>query len=86
MNRPAAIGISVAALAVLIAIIGGGWWIKLNFFEAGAYVVTESADVDYATRLKVRGTDLRVYEFTPQSAPHMTCAFVAGENKGDMEC
>lgn len=77
-----AIGIVVS----IATVVGFGWWAKATYFEAGAFVVTEGKDVDYSTRLKVRGTDLRVYEFTPQSAPHVSCIFIAGENKGDMEC
>jgi hypothetical protein len=41
---------------------------------------------DAAGRLEAVGTDLRVYEFTPQTNTKKQCVFVAGENKGAMSC
>lgn len=73
-------------LVCLVILVGGGWWLKAKFFESGAFLVTKSVDVDVAYRLNVKGTDLRVYEFTPQADPSKTCVFVAGTNKSDMEC
>lgn len=77
--------IIVILLGVLI-LLGGTLWVKANYFEAGSYLVTRSTDVDTAYRLNVKGEDLRVYEFTPKGAPEKLCVFVAGTNKGDMEC
>ncbi len=39
-----------------------------------------------AGRMEAAGDDLRIYEFTPQSAPHMQCIFVAGHRKGGTFC
>lgn len=64
----------------------GGIWLKVNYFEAGATFATKWQDVDAAMRLSVQGEDLRVYEFTPQTAPHLVCIFVAGTNKASLEC
>lgn len=63
-----------------------GWIVKVNFFEAGALLSSKYKDPDAAMRLNVQGTDLRVYEFTPQKAPNVHCIFVAGTNKGSLFC
>lgn len=76
----------IAILVVVLLLWGATAWIKANYFEAGSYLVTKSTDVDTAYRLNVKGEDLRVYEFTPKGAPEKLCVFVAGTNKGDMEC
>lgn len=76
----------VVILAFILVLLGLSLWVKANYFEAGSYLVTRSTDVDTAYRLNVKGEDLRVYEFTPKGAPEKLCVFVAGTNKGDMEC
>ena len=41
---------------------------------------------DATMRLEAAGWDLRVYEFTPQTADNMTCVFVAGHRKAGLDC
>ena len=56
--------------------------------EAGSYFNHNTAQLnnDKVGRLEAMGTDLRVYEFTPQTAPNKQCIFVAGEKKGGLAC
>jgi len=75
------------AYGVLVAlVIGGGWWVKATYLEAGSALVTKYRSVDHAMRLNVQGEDLRVYEFTPQSAPQWSCIIVMGTQKGGHFC
>lgn len=62
--------------------------LALQGCEQGSYLnpSTKQMDSDAVARLTATGNDLRVYEFTPQTAPHKQCVFVAGENKGAMDC
>lgn len=41
---------------------------------------------DSVTRLETAGWDARIYEFTPTTASHMTCVFVAGQKKAGVDC
>jgi hypothetical protein len=56
--------------------------------EEGSYFnsSTEQIKSDYVSRLEAVGTDLRIYEFTPRSAPHIQCVFVAGQENGGLQC
>lgn len=56
--------------------------------EAGSYFnhSTTQLNNDKVGRLEAMGADLRVYEFTPQTAPNKQCIFVAGEKKGGLVC
>lgn len=56
--------------------------------EAGGYFNSDTKQLrnDKVGRLEAMGTDLRVYEFTPQSAPNKQCIFVAGDKKGGLTC
>jgi len=47
---------------------------------------TPQATTDYTSRIESAGFDMRVYEFTPQTAQHMQCVFVAGTKKGGLFC
>ena len=76
----------IVGICVVVVVISFAWWIKVNYFEAGSALVSKYTDVDAAMRLNVQGTDLRVYEFTPQTLPHVTCIFVAGDHKASLEC
>lgn len=73
-------------LAIAFVLLGGGYWVKINYFEAGAWAVTGSQDVDAAYRLNTKGNDLRVYEFTPQGDRNSLCVAVAGERNSMLEC
>jgi len=84
-TRGTTVGI-VAGVFVIAVLVGVLWWVKATFFEAGAALATKYRDPDAAMRLNVQGTDLRVYEFTPQKAPNVRCIFVAGTNKGSLFC
>ncbi|SCW95957.1 hypothetical protein [Ancylobacter rudongensis] len=56
--------------------------------EDGSYFSPNTTQMksDKVGRLEATGEDVRVYEFTPQTAPKKQCAFVAGENKGGLVC
>ena len=56
--------------------------------EDGSYFdpSTKQMKSDAVSRLEATGEDLRVYEFTPRSAPEMKCVFVAGNSKGGLQC
>ncbi len=56
--------------------------------EAGGYNDPNTKELrpDITGRLEAAGGDLRIYEFTPQTAPHMQCLFVAGTRKGGTFC
>ena len=56
--------------------------------ESGGYLDPNTKQVipDASGRLEAVGSDLRIYEFTPQTAPHMQCIFVAGTRKGSTFC
>ena len=77
---------SLGVVAVLCVIGYGGWWAKVNWFEAGGLFVTKNRSVDHAYRLNTKGDDLRVYEFTPDSNPKVVCVVVAGERNSTTEC
>lgn len=76
-------------IAAIIAMAFGGFWIERHFLaEDGSYwsARTTQFNSDKVGRLQAVGEDLRVYEFTPQSAPNKQCVFVAGTNKAGMTC
>lgn len=77
--------LAIYATAVLITLVLG-FWLKVNYFEAGAVLVTKYTNVDSAMRLNVQGADLRVYEFTPQGSTNWNCVFVAGTEKASLFC
>ena len=56
--------------------------------EPGGYFDsnTKLVEPDAAGRLESAGGDLRIYEFTPQSAQYMQCIFVAGTRRGGTFC
>lgn len=56
--------------------------------EEGSYFDpnTKQLKADMVGRLEATGTDLRVYEFTPQTSPWMQCIAVAGKNKMWGQC
>lgn len=60
----------------------------LSGCEDGSYFNSNTVQMksDKVGRLEAFGEDLRVYEFTPQTAPNSTCIFVAGEKKGGLVC
>jgi hypothetical protein len=47
---------------------------------------TITLQADTVWRLSAAGTDVRIYEFTPQMAPHKQCVFAAGSNKAGLVC
>lgn len=74
--------------AVLMAAVGTLLIVGLLSCEQGSYFDSSTKQIksDYVSRLEATGTDLRIYEFTPRSAPHIQCVFVAGERKGGLQC
>jgi len=56
--------------------------------EDGSYFSGDTIQMkaDKVGRLEAVGTDLRVYEFTPQTDPRKQCIFVAGEKKAGLQC
>ena len=75
-----------AGILIVGIIISFSIWFKAEHLDEGSYLTTETIKPDHAFRLQTTGEDLRVYEFTPKSAPHMQCVLVAGTNKGDNTC
>lgn len=79
--------ITIIAVIIFMALLASiGAWFKSEHLDEGSYLTTETIKPDHAFRLQTTGEDLRVYEFTPKSAPYMQCIFVAGTNKGDTSC
>ena len=54
--------------------------------DNGSVFNGKQVSTDATTRLESAGLDMRVYEFTPQTAPDMQCVFVAGHKKGGLTC
>ena len=54
--------------------------------DSGSVFNAEQTYTDATTRIESAGWDMRVYEFTPKTAPHMQCVFVAGNKKGGIAC
>lgn len=53
-----------------------------NYFDMN----TKQLKSDKVGRLEADGDDLRIYEFTPQTAAHKQCVFVAGTQKAGLQC
>ena len=72
---------------ILIAVLFGGVaWVKKEYFDDGSVLTTSVKKSDAASRLSAQGGDLRIYEFTPETAPYMQCVFVTGTAKGSTFC
>ncbi|KKM13700.1 hypothetical protein LCGC14_1713630 [marine sediment metagenome] len=56
------------------------------FLDKGWIFMTKTIETDATVRIEAAGLDLRAYEFTPETAPHMTCIFVAGTQKSGLFC
>jgi hypothetical protein len=78
------LGVVAAGLLALTLI----WsWADVYLFEDGSIFTTGSQAGDAVMRLEATGEDIRVYEFTPQTAPWKQCVFAAGgEGKGGLFC
>lgn len=77
----------VFTIAILVLVIFFGvWYVKKQWFDDGSVFTTSTISSDKVSRLAAAGGDLRIYEFTPQTAKHMQCVFIAGENKGSTFC
>ena len=68
--------IALLAITVLTAC-GPG-----SSFDSG----TDNKKSDAVSRLSTQGNDLRIYEFTPTTSPGTQCVFVAGSQKGGLDC
>lgn len=75
-------------LSVVTPMLIGGLIVSLAACENGSYFDpnTKQLKSDKVGRLEATGEDLRIYEFTPQTAPHMQCIFTAGNRKGGLVC
>lgn len=71
---------TVALVAVAALLVSCG--------EEGSYFNDNTTQLksDRVGRLEAVGTDMRVYEFTPQTNPNRRCLMVTGENKGGLNC
>lgn len=58
----------------------------LTACDQGAPFITPESRPDSATRVEAAGKDMRLYEFTPVTAKHMQCVFVAASRVGGLEC
>ncbi len=76
------IGILILAFVLFL----GVWYAKKQWFDDGSVFTTSTISSDKVTRLAAAGGDLRIYEFTPQTAKHMQCIFITGNNKGSTFC
>lgn len=76
----------IIGLVALVIVLFLGLYIKKQWFDDGSMLTTGTMSSDKVTRLSAAGGDLRVYEFTPQTAPHMQCIFITGESKGSTFC
>ena len=70
--------------ALLVVALG----LSLAACEDGSYLDMDTKQLksDKVGRIEAQGTDLRVYEFTPQTDAGMQCVFVAGKQKGGLYC
>lgn len=75
---------SIIVLALIV--IGGFIYVKKQWFDDGSMLTTATIKADKVTRLSAAGGDMRLYEFTPQTAPYMQCIFIAGNSKGSTFC
>jgi hypothetical protein len=75
----------ILTVALIGLLVSGCEFISI---ESGGYLDpdTKLVNPDAAGRLEAAGGDLRIYEFTPQSATRMQCVFVAGTRKGGIFC
>jgi len=76
-------GILVVALIAALSFL---YYVKKQWFDDGSVLTTATINADKVTRLAAAGGDMRLYEFTPQTAPYMQCIFIAGTNKGSAFC
>ena len=83
MNRNTTLLLVLGGLLVFAPI---AWWVKANYLEAGALLVTDQSSITAATRLKVQGDDIRTYEFPMKSVPGWTCIYVTGTGTGATFC
>ncbi|MEZ8167927.1 MULTISPECIES: hypothetical protein [unclassified Vibrio] len=67
---------------IVIALFG----FLLTGCDKGSMFNTKQLNPDDVSRIEAAGTDLRLYEFTPVTAPSKQCLFVAGERKGGLTC
>lgn len=81
-------GLVIAGFFLIVIAIALGIVVKVRFFEDGSYWSsnTKQTRSDAVMRLEATGEDFRVYEFTPQKAPHMQCVFAAASQKGGLFC
>jgi hypothetical protein len=70
--------ITIIGLLSLSAVLAG--------CDSGSVFNAEQMHTDATTRIESAGWDMRVYEFTPRTAPNMQCVFVAGNRKGGLTC
>lgn len=82
MNKFKVGSIVVIALIVVAGLI----YVKKQWFDDGNVFTTATISADKVTRLAAAGGDMRLYEFTPQTAPYMQCIFIAGSSKGSAFC
>ena len=62
--------------------------LSLTACEQGSYFNADTKQLHSVTvgRLEATGTDLRVYEFVPQTLPDYICVYVAGDRKAGLQC
>ena len=77
------IGIFIVAVVLALSLLV---YVKKQWSDDGNVFTTATISADKVTRLSAAGGDMRLYEFTPQTAPHMQCIFIAGNSKGSAFC
>jgi len=76
----------VGIIIVCLVVFAGLYYVKKQWFDDGNVFTTTTISADKVSRLASAGGDMRLYEFTPQTAPHMQCIFIAGDSKGSTFC
>ena len=73
-------------VVVVLVVVGYGYYLKKEYFDEGSVLTTPVMNADKVTRISSAGGDMRLYEFTPRTAPYMQCIFITGTNKGSTFC
>jgi len=73
-------------IVATVIILSGLYYVKKQWFDDGSVFTTATVSADSVTRLAAAGGDMRLYEFTLQTAHYMQCIFIVGTNKGSTFC
>ena len=79
---------TIAGLAIAGVLIAGLGYGCSTAFDDGSFIdpTTTWFKADQVSRMESAGSDLRVYEFTPQTEPDKKCIYVSGDREGSLQC